>query len=108
MRRSRADHPVVITTAAETPDEEYDRRRAKYAIMMALRAVCVIAAALTYRFSIPLALAFVVGGMVLPWCAVIIANDRPAKRRRDQVTHRHDLRPERALPSGDDGRTVDG
>ena len=108
MRRSHADHPVLITTAAERSDDEYDRRRTKYAIMMTLRAVCVIAAAVTYRVSILLALAFVVGGMVLPWCAVIIANDRPAKKRRDKVTHRHDLRPERALPSGDDGRTVDG
>jgi Flp pilus assembly protein TadB len=108
MRRSRTDQPVLITTAPETPDDEYDRRRAKYAIMMGLRVVCVIAAASTFRVSIWLALAFVVGGMVLPWCAVIIANDRPAKRRQDQLTYRHDLRPERALPSGDDGRTVDG
>jgi Flp pilus assembly protein TadB len=108
MRRSHADQPALITTAAERNDDEYDRRRTKYAIMMALRAVCVIAAAVTYRVSIPLALAFVVGGMVLPWCAVIIANDRPAKRRRDQLAHRHDLRSERALPPGDDGRTVDG
>jgi hypothetical protein len=54
-------------------------------------------------------LGFVVAGMVLPWCAVIIANDRPAKRRQGRLTHRHDLRSERALPPGDDdGRTVDG
>jgi Flp pilus assembly protein TadB len=108
MRRSRADDPILITTAPQTPDDEYDRRRAKYAIMMSLRAVCVIAAATTYRVSIWLALAFVVGGMVLPWCAVIIANDRPAKKRQDHLTYRPDLRPERGLPSGDDGRTVDG
>jgi Flp pilus assembly protein TadB len=108
MRRSRADEPILITTAPETPDDEYDRRRTKYAIMMTLRAVCVIAAATTYRVSIWLALAFVVGGMVLPWCAVIIANDRPAKRRQNQLTYRHDLRRERSLPSGDDSRTVDG
>src|ERR687888_368241 len=104
MRRSRAGAPVLITTAPERPDDEFDRRRAKYAIMMTLRAVCVIAAASTYRVSIWLALGFVVGGMILPWCAVIIANDRPAKKRREKVTHRHDLRSERALPSGDDGR----
>ena len=46
--------------------------------MMASRALCVIAAAMTYRFSIWLAMAFVVGGTVLPWCAVLIANDVPA------------------------------
>ena len=97
MRRSRSDEPALITTAPENNDDEFDRRRMKYAIMMALRAVCVIAAAMTYRVSIVLALAFVVAGMVLPWCAVIIANDRPAKRRQ-QLTYRPDLRSERALP----------
>jgi hypothetical protein len=107
MRRTRSEEPVLITTAAESGDDEFDRRRTKYAIMMALRAICVVAAALTYRVSIYLAMGFVVAGIILPWCAVIIANDRPAKRRQ-QVTYRADLRGERALPPGDDGRTVDG
>src|SRR4051794_18570192 len=107
MRRSRSEAPVLITTASESNDDEFDRRRTKYAIMMALRAVCVIAAATTYRVSIWLALGFVVAGMILPWCAVIIANDRPVKRRQ-QVTYRHDLHPERALTAGEDDRTVDG
>lgn len=108
MRRSHADEPVLITTAPERSDDEYDRRRKKYAIMMALRAVCVVLAAVTYRTSLWLALAFIVGGIVLPWCAVIIANDGPAKRRQHGVAPRPDLRTERALPPGDDGRTVDG
>ncbi len=107
MRRAHAPEPVLITSAHESGDDEYDRRRKKYAIMMTLRALCVLGAALTYHVSIVLALAFVVGGMVLPWCAVIIANDRPAKKRATTPAH-HDLRAERALPSGDDGRTVDG
>lgn len=77
--------------------------------MMGLRALAVIAAALTYRISLWLALAFVVAGMVLPWCAVIIANDRPAKKRREHLGYLHELRAERALPPGqDDERTVDG
>jgi Flp pilus assembly protein TadB len=108
MRRSQSPEPVVITTAHESPDEEYDRRRKKYAIMMTLRALCVIGAASTYRVSLWLAMAFVVGGVVLPWCAVIIANDRPAKKRVAAGHYRPDLRAERALPSGDDDRTIDG
>ena len=98
---------MLITTVQQSPDDEYDRRRKKYAIMMAIRALCVLAAGLSYRYSVWLALTFAVGGMVLPWCAVIIANDRPAKRR-EQVTYRPDLRTERALPAGRDDRTVDG
>jgi hypothetical protein len=108
MRRSRSEEPVLITTAAKSSDDEYDRRRKKYALMMTLRALCVIAAACTYRISIWLALGFVVGGMVLPWCAVIIANDRPARKKSDRVTYRADLRTERGLPAGEDGNTVEG
>jgi Flp pilus assembly protein TadB len=109
MRRSHADEPVLITTAAESSQREYEQRRKKYVVMMGLRALCVIGAATTYKVSLWLALAFIVGGMVLPWCAVIIANDGPAKKKRDRVTHRGDLRSERALPpGGDDSRTVDG
>jgi hypothetical protein len=109
MRRSTpGDEPVLITTAAERSDDEYDRRRKKYAIMMTLRAVCVIAAAMTYRVSIWLALAFVVGGMILPWCAVIIANDGPARSRAQRLGPHQHLQTERALPAADDDRTVDG
>jgi hypothetical protein len=49
--------------------------------MMALRVLCVIGLATTYRISIWLAVAFVVAGAALPWCAVLIANDRPAKKK---------------------------
>lgn len=109
MRRSTpAPEPVLITTARESGDDEYNRRRKKYAIMMGLRVVCVIAAATTYGYSMWLAMAFVVGGTVLPWCAVIIANDRPAKKRQRRPVEHHLVNLERALPAGKDGRTVDG
>jgi hypothetical protein len=109
MRRATpAAEPVLITSAPESNADEYDRRRKKYAIMMLSRALCVIAAASTYRVSLWLAMAFVVAGTVLPWCAVIIANDRPAKKRRQRVAdHRH-LNTERALAAGGDDRVVDG
>jgi hypothetical protein len=112
MRRSHPDVPLLITSAPVSSDAEYSKRRTKYAIMMGIRALCVLLAGLTYRFSIYLALAFIVGGMVLPWCAVLIANDGPVKKKRAQTGYRSDLRTERALPPGgssrDDDRTVDG
>lgn len=99
---------MLITTAPESSDDEYDRRRKRYAVMMALRAVCVLGAALTYHLSIVLAMVFVVGGLVLPWCAVLIANDRPPRKRTARPAA-PGARPERALPPGaDDDRTVDG
>lgn len=97
----------MITSAPQNTGDEYDRRRKKYAIMMSLRALAVLGAALTYQVSVGLALAFGIAGIVLPWCAVIIANDRPAKKRHAHLGYVQS-HPERALPPGDDGRVVDG
>src|ERR1700744_2974036 len=108
MRRGHVDQPMVITTAPVSNDDEFERRKRRYAIMMALRAACVIAAGCPYRLSILLALAFMVGGIVLPWCAVLIANDGPARKCRANGGL---LAPpaERALPPAQgDERTVDG
>jgi Flp pilus assembly protein TadB len=107
MRRSQSDQPALITSAPQHSGDEFERRRKKYAIMMGLRALCVIAAASTYRVSMVLALAFVVAGAVLPWCAVLIANDRPPKRQQARLGHVA-TPPERALPAGTDERVVDG
>jgi Flp pilus assembly protein TadB len=105
--RTRPDQPHVITDAQESADDEFDRRRRKYGIMMALRAVCVVAAALTYHVSVFLALGFILAGAILPWCAVLIANDRPPKRRMVHTPHQAPPA-ERTLPSGSDARTIDG
>lgn len=107
VHRTHQDRPALITTAPESNDDEFDQRRKKYAIMMATRALCVVLAASTYRFSIWLAVAFLVGGAILPWCAVLIANDRPPKRRHIKLGY-VTRSGERALPPGADDRTVDG
>ncbi|HEY2298611.1 MAG TPA: DUF3099 domain-containing protein [Jatrophihabitans sp.] len=107
MRRTHDDQPALITTAPRGSDDEYDKRRKKYAIMMATRAVCVLLAAIAYEISLYVALVFVIAGIVLPWCAVLIANDRPPKRRRAELGHIA-VPTERALPSGTDDRVVDG
>lgn len=114
VRHPRDDDPVLITDAPENLDDEFDHRRKRYAIMMAMRAACVIAAALTYRVSWILALALVVGGAILPWCAVILANDRPPKRANrwnryhGRPTEKQLERRNKALPAAKDDRTIDG
>jgi Flp pilus assembly protein TadB len=107
MRRTSDHQPALITSAPQSSGDEFDRRKKKYAIMMGTRALCVIGAATTYRFSMILALAFVVAGAVLPWCAVLIANDRPPKRQQAHLGY-VSVPPVRALPSGTDERVVDG
>lgn len=90
VHRSRERHatPVAITAVAPSLDDQHDARRRKYLIMMGLRVVCVIAAASVFRVSILLALGFMLAGAVLPWCAVLIANDRPARNRTAFVGYR--------------------
>lgn len=114
MRHSRDDQPALITDAPQSLDDEFDRRRKRYAIMMSLRALCVIAAALTYRVSWILALVLVVGGAILPWCAVIVANDGPPKKARrwrryygGSNERQLQSRP-KALPPSSGERTIDG
>lgn len=75
--------------------------------MMGIRALCVLGAATTYHVSMILAMTFVVAGLVLPWCAVLIANDRPAKRRKPDLRYVA-VPAERALSAGRDDRVVDG
>ena len=48
--------------------------------MMALRALCIVAAAAVIGISGWLSAFFVLGALVLPWTAVLIANDRPPKQ----------------------------
>lgn len=107
MRRLHDDQPALITSAPKSSEDEFDRRKKRYAIMMATRALCVVVAASTYRFSMILALTFVVAGAILPWCAVLIANDRPPKRHQARLGHVA-VPHERSLPAGTDERVVDG
>lgn len=107
VRRAQGDQPPLITTAPPSSGDEYDQRRKKYAIMMAIRAICVILAACTYHLSFAVAIAFAIAGVILPWCAVLIANDRPPKRRRASLGYLA-ASGERALPRGSDEHVVDG
>jgi hypothetical protein len=74
------DRPVLITEAPVNVDDEYNLRRKKYLIMMMIRALCIIGAATTFNFSGWLAAGFVAAALVLPWAAVLIANNRPPKQ----------------------------
>jgi hypothetical protein len=77
--RSDRDDPVLITEAQPSLDEQYNARRRKYAVMMATRAVCLVLAAVFHRVPVLMAV-LVIGALVLPWMAVLIANDRPPKK----------------------------
>jgi hypothetical protein len=76
----RPSRPVIITDAPESPAEELRHRQRRYILMMAGRAACLILAAVLAMVRAPLLPLWVaiclVGAIVLPWLAVVLANDR--------------------------------
>ena len=104
MRFRRASTATVITEAQESPQAQLRRRQRTYIAMMSLRAVCLLGATLVVGLEVPHALAwvgvFIVGMVLLPWMAVLIANDRPPRKAsRFTSKLRRDGPPENALPS---------
>ena len=106
MRRPgerRAPVRAVITEAEESIPDQLRRREKRYAVMMGLRALCLVAAVLVSASHVPLRMLWVglciVGMVVLPWMAVLVANDRPPKKSSQFRSHLggHPA-PERALP----------
>jgi hypothetical protein len=81
----RKSESILITDAPESPARELRRREIRYVIMMSIRALCLIVAAILVSVRPPLVglwIGLCVAGMVLlPWLAVILANDRPPRRR---------------------------
>ena len=92
--RVRRSEPVLITEAEVSVAEQHAARKRRYAITMGLRALFVVLAASFYQV-VWLMLIFAFLGTVLPWVAVMMANDRPPKKKLD--VHRYEARPERAL-----------
>jgi uncharacterized membrane protein len=109
--RKRRPAPVVITDAAESPERELRRREIRYVTMMLVRAGCLIVAAVLVSTRPPLwgwwVGLCVLGMVVLPWLAVILANDRPAKTRAERRAHGSARTPE-ALPAPRGERVIDG
>lgn len=75
----RTDTPVLITEAAPSYDDQQAARKRKYIIMMLLRIPCLILAGVFVQ-TLWLAMIFALLSIPLPWIAVLIANDRPARK----------------------------
>ncbi len=94
---SRRVQATVITGADESYDDQLKRRRTRYMIMMGMRVPFLIVASLLYQTPW-LALLVIAISVPLPWMAVLIANDRPA-RKRAKVVPAGTINYERALPA---------
>ncbi|GAA4459292.1 DUF3099 domain-containing protein [Phytohabitans houttuyneae] len=112
MKR-KAQRPILITGADRSQAEQLRSRQVRYVVMMSIRGVCLLVAAVLVGTKAPLLwlwLPLCLLGMVLiPWLAVILANDRPPK---EQYRFRHkppeaEEGPRQALPSKPPPRTID-
>ena len=85
MVKRSADRPVLITDAARSQDDQLRSRTRRYVLMMSIRAVCVVVFAVLITTRPPLLWLWLVlcgaGAVVIPWLAVILANDRPPKEK---------------------------
>lgn len=97
---------VLITDAQQSRIDEHNSRRRRYALTMGLRIVCLILAAV-FHATLWVMFILVFLACVLPWAAVLIANDRPPKKA--ERVNRHAAPPaERTLGSSDPSRTIEG
>jgi Flp pilus assembly protein TadB len=99
--------PQLITEAAPSQADQHAARKKRYAITMAIRAASLILAAMTYQVSLWLMAVFAVLGTVLPWIAVVMANDAPPKKKLDVHSYRPPA-PDRILENpASSGRVID-
>jgi hypothetical protein len=102
---TRADEPVLITTAPPNPAEERRARERRYLITMGLRLVCFILAIVLFGLGLRVIAAFAVAGsLILPWVAVIAANAGPT-RGVASTPSLYAARKAAELESGEDPRT---
>ena len=94
---SRSTEPVLITDAHPSLLDEHAARKRRYVLTMGVRALSLVAAAVVYTSThiLWLVLVLAVLGTVLPWVAVVMANDGPPKSK--QHVNRYDGRPDRTL-----------
>ncbi len=96
------DRPVLITNAARSQDEQLRSRQIRYMIMMGTRIGFLILGGILISAKVPLLPLWLVlcavGMAVLPWLAVLLANDRPPKEQHRLSRMRRREAPEAPLP----------
>ena len=106
MATARSENKaILITNAEKSQDEQLHDRKVRYILMMCGRIVLLVLATVLFALKVPLLWLWipmcVIGGAILPWVAVLVANDRPPKEE-------HRVRSLwRRTPSPDDPRAVE-
>lgn len=87
--KKQPERPVLITDAARSQRDQIRSREIRYVTMMGLRAACLVLGGILISLHPPLLpvwLCLCAAGMVLlPWAAVLIANDRPPRSKAERA-----------------------
>jgi hypothetical protein len=87
--RRQPERPTLITDAARSPAEQLRSRQIRYVTMMTIRAGCLVTGAVLISARVPLLSVWLilcaVAMILLPWMAVLVANDRPARSRAERA-----------------------
>ena len=111
MKR-KAARPILITDADRSQGDQLHSRQVRYVVMMSIRGVCLLAAAILVGVKAPLLWIWIpiclLGMVLIPWLAVILANDRPPKEQHRLRHHPPtEQPPQQALPDAPPPRTID-
>lgn len=90
---TRADPPLLVTSAPPNPQDELRGRQRRYLVTMAIRVVCfVLAIVLAAVHLVWAAGVAVAASLILPWVAVIAANAGPARPVENALLYDPDRR----------------
>lgn len=111
MRRHERG-PSLITDAPRSPEEDLRRRQIRYVVMMLIRTGCLVLGGILISLQapwLPLWLSLCgVGMVILPWLAVILANDGPPKEKHRMRRSTDRVAPaQTALPAQPAPRVID-
>jgi hypothetical protein len=114
--KRQAYRPILITDASRSQGDQLHSRQVRYVVMMSVRAACIIAGAILISVKAPLLWLWLplcgIGMILIPWLAVLLANDRPPKEQHRlgaRWRHQHrDETPPRSLTAEErPHRTID-
>lgn len=102
------DNPYVITEAADSVEAQHRARVRKYMLIMSVRFPALILSAVAYGLwsNAWISMAIIGISVPLPWIAVLIANDRPPRKKGEPSRYDPKPREARALPPSAD-RTIE-
>ncbi|MGR6318031.1 DUF3099 domain-containing protein [Micromonospora soli] len=88
-----AHQPILITDASRSQDDQLSSRQKRYVLMMGIRVACLVVGATLVGVKAPLLWLWLplcgLGMVLIPWLAVLLANDRPPKEQHRLANKLH-------------------